>query len=52
MEKVIKKLYTVFYQKTTGITYREQILVTATTVSFMLAIIIPLISLFILNNYD
>ncbi len=49
MEKVIKTVYTVFYQKTAGVSYREQVLVTATTVAFMLAIIIPLLSLMLFN---
>ena len=49
MEKVIKTVYTAFYQKTSGVSYREQVVVTTTTVAFMFAIIIPIISLLILE---
>ncbi len=49
MEKVIKTVYTTFYQKTIGVSYREQVIVTATTVAFILAIIIPILSVFLFN---
>ncbi len=45
MEKVIKTIYTLFYQKTTGVSYREQVVVALTTIGFMLAIIVPLLGL-------
>ncbi len=44
MERVIKTVYTAFYQKTTNVSYREQVIVAATTVVFMLVIILPLLS--------
>jgi hypothetical protein len=44
MEKIIKTVYTSLYQRTTGISYREKVLVTITTIGFMLAIIIPLLA--------
>ncbi len=49
MEKVIKTVYTTFYQKTTGVSYREQFVVALTTVAFMLAIVVPLIALLLFN---
>ena len=49
MEKVIKTVYTSLYQKTTGVTYREQVMVTITTIGFMLGIIIPLLSVLFLG---
>lgn len=49
MEKVIRTIYTTFYQKTAGVSYREQLIVTATTVAFMLAIIVPLLSIILFN---
>jgi len=49
MEKVIKTVYTSLYQKNTGVTYREQVIVTATTVAFMLAIIIPILSVLLFD---
>tara|TARA_B100000809_G_scaffold260973_1_gene308904 strand:+ start:320 stop:466 length:147 start_codon:yes stop_codon:yes gene_type:complete len=48
MEKVIKTVYTAFYQKTSRVSYREQVLVTATTVAFILTIIIPFLGLLFL----
>ena len=44
MEKVIKTVYTSLYQKTTGVTYREQVMVTLTTIGFILAIMLPLLA--------
>ncbi len=49
MEKVIKTVYTSLYQNNIGVTYREQVMVTLTTIGFMLAIIIPLISVLFLD---
>ncbi len=49
MEKVIKTVYTAFYQKTTGVSYREQVVVAVTTVAFMLAIVLPILSLILFN---
>ncbi len=48
MERVIKTVYTTLYQKTTGVSYKEQIMVTVITVGFILAIIIPLLGLLFL----
>ena len=48
MEKVIKTVYTAFYQKTTGVSYKEQVVITLTTVGFMLAILIPLLAVLFL----
>tara|TARA_B100000809_G_scaffold254571_1_gene291934 strand:+ start:913 stop:1059 length:147 start_codon:yes stop_codon:yes gene_type:complete len=48
MEEVIKTIYTAFYQKTIGVTYQEQVIVTLVTIGFALAIIIPLIGILIL----
>ncbi len=45
MEEVIKTVYTAFYQKKKGVSYREQLIVTLSTVGFMVAFIIPIIYL-------
>ena len=44
MEKLIKIVYASLYQRTTGVTYKEQLMITLTTIGFMLAIIIPLLA--------
>ncbi len=43
MKRVIKIVYTTFYQKSIGISYREQVIFTLATIGFMLAVIIPLV---------
>ncbi len=48
MEKLIKTVYTSLYQRTTGVSYREQVMVTITTIGFMLAIMIPLLAILFL----
>jgi len=45
MDEVIKKIYSSLHQKTKGVSYKEQVLVTMSTIVFMLVIIIPLIYL-------
>ena len=45
MEKVIKTAYTLFYQNPNGVSYREQVIVTLSTLGFIAAIITPLIYL-------
>ena len=45
MEKVIQTVYGVLYQKTKGVSYREQVIVTLCTVGFIVAFIIPIIYL-------
>ena len=40
MEKVIKTVYFSLYQKTKGVSYKEQVVVTLSTVVFMSVIII------------
>jgi len=49
MEKVIKTVYTTFYQKTTNVSYREQVIVTTTTVAFILTMIIPLLTILLFD---
>jgi hypothetical protein len=50
MEKIIKTVYTTFYQKTIGVSYREQIIITTTTVAFILGVIIPLFSALLMGT--
>ena len=45
MEKIIKTVYTIFYQTTTGISFRKQVVITSTTIIFMLTITLTLIDL-------
>jgi len=49
MEKVIKTVYASLYQRTTGVSYREQVMITITTIGFMLAIMIPLFGVLFLD---
>jgi len=47
MEKVIKTLYTSLYQRTTGVSYREKVIMTSATIGIMLVIMIPLLGVLI-----
>ena len=49
MEKIVKRVYTTFYQRTTGVSYKEQVMVTITTIGFILAIIIPILSVLLFD---
>jgi len=40
MERIIKKVYNTFYQQSAGVSYKEQVIVTVTTIVFLLAITI------------
>ena len=52
MEKVIQIVYSTFYQRNTAISYREKIIVTAVTLIFLLAIIIPILYSFSIWNIN
>ena len=41
MERIIKTVYNTFYQQTTEVSYKEQVIVTGATIIFILGIIIP-----------
>ena len=45
MERIIKTVYTTFYQKIADVSYKEQAIVTLATIGFLLAIIIPLLTM-------
>jgi len=47
MKKIVKTLYATLYQKTKGVSYREQVIVTASTIAVLTAILIPLITILI-----
>jgi hypothetical protein len=43
MEKIVKKVYLSLYQKTSDVTYKEQLLLTVATIGFTMAIIITMV---------
>ena len=48
MEKLIKTVFASLYQRTT-VSYREQVMITLTTIGFMLAIMTPLLAALFLD---
>ena len=48
MEKIIKIVYSSLYQRTTGVSNREQLMITITTIGFILAIMTTLLAVIIL----